>query len=213
MRTKENEVFKQMLDWIYANTEAHNQADVARKSGLFEATISRALNGKIKRVKQETLRKVNSAFGNVFNPAWIRGDSDIMLIADFTENNSNDLLNTAPSVSPSSTDTPTTSSLINAALAAKDETIMSLKRELSAKDDLIAALREQIADRNQLMQTIRQQADDLTKKYNDLLQAHNNLLHRINVNIEHFHDSHLSIAAEPMGEYGKQTKKKSELSK
>lgn len=151
MQTKENEIFKQMLDWIYANTEARNQADVARKSGLFEATISRALNGKIKRVKQETLRKVNSAFGNVFNPAWLRGDSDIMLIADLAEDNSNDLSNTITTVSPSSTDTPTTSSLINATLAAKDETIMSLKRELSAKDDLIAALREQQSDKDNLI--------------------------------------------------------------
>lgn len=151
MQTKENEIFKQMLDWIYANTEARNQADVARKSGLFEATISRALNGKIKRVKQETLRKVNSAFGNVFNPAWLRGDSDIMLVADLAEDKSNDLIKTVSSISPSSTDTPTTSSLINATLAAKDETIMSLKRELSAKDDLIAALREQQSDKDNLI--------------------------------------------------------------
>ena len=199
MQTKENEIFKQMLDWIYANTEAHNQADVARKSGLFEATISRALNGKIKRVKQETLRKVNSAFGNVFNPAWLRGDSDIMLVADLAPISSNQSQTTMPG----ETDTPDRSSLINAALAAKDETIMSLKRELSTKDDLIAALREQITDHNQLMRATRQQADDLTKKYSDLLQAHNTLLHRINVNIEHFQDSQLSIAAESMGEYGK----------
>jgi len=151
MQTKENEIFKQMLDWIYANTEARNQADVARKSDLFEATISRALNGKIKRVKQETLRKVNSAFGNVFNPAWLRGDSDIMLIADLAEDNSNNSLNTVSSASPSSNDTPTISSLINAALAAKDETIMSLKRELSAKDDLIATLRAQQTDKDNLI--------------------------------------------------------------
>lgn len=204
MQTKENEIFKQMLDWIYANTEAHNQADVARKSGLFEATISRALNGKIKRVKQETLRKVNSAFGNVFNPAWLRGDSDIMLVADLAPISSTQSQTTMPG----ETDTADMSSLINAALAAKDETIMSLKRELSAKDDLIAALREQITDHNQLMRATRQQADDLTKKYSDLLQAHNTLLHRINVNIEHFQDSQLSIAAESMGEYGKPSNKK-----
>ena len=204
MQTKENEIFKQMLDWIYANTEAHNQSDVARKSGLFEATISRALNGKIKRVKQETLRKVNSAFGNVFNPAWLRGDSDIMLVADLAPISSTQ----SQTTTPSETDTADMSSLINAALAAKDETIMSLKRELSTKDDLIAALREQITDHNQLMQTTRQQADDLTKKYSDLLQAHNTLLHRINVNIEHFQDSQLSIAAESMGEYGKPSSEK-----
>lgn len=208
MQTKENETFKQMLDWIYSNTEARNQADVARKSGLFEATISRALNGKIKRVKQETLRKVNSAFGNVFNPAWLRGDSDIMLVADLAEDNNNDLLDTVPSVSTSSTDALTTSSLINATLAAKDETIMSLKRELTAKDGIINLLNDQLADRTSLLQSIQQHADDISSKYETLLREHRTLLHRINVNIEHFQDSHLSIAAESMEEYENHTSKK-----
>ena len=204
MANQENKIFKQMLDWLYANTDIHNQAELARKTGLNEVTISRVLNGKIKRIKQESLRKVNAAFGNVFNPAWLRGDSDIMLVADLAP------ISSTPSQTsmPGETDTADMSSLINAALAAKDETIMSLKRELSAKDDLIAALREQITDHNQLMRATRQQADDLTKKYSDLLQAHNTLLHRINVNIEHFQDSQLSIAAESMGEYGKPSTKK-----
>lgn len=199
MTNKENKIFKQMLDWLYANTDIHNQAELARKTGLNEVTISRVLNGKIKRIKQESLRKVNAAFGNIFNPEWLRGESEVMLTADLAPISSTQSQTTRPG----ETDTPDMSSLINAALSAKDETIMSLKRELSAKDDLITALREQIADRNQLMQTTRQQADDLTKKYSDLLQAHNTLLHRINVNIEHFQDSQLSIAAETMGEYGK----------
>ena len=201
MQTKENEIFKQMLDWIYANTEAHNQADVARKSGLFEATISRALNGKIKRVKQETLRKVNSAFGNVFNPAWLRGDSDTMLVADLQAASQPAVANTPANI-PS--DSPDLSSLINATLAAKDETIMSLKRELTAKDGIINLLNDQLADRTSLMQSIQQHADDISSKYETLLREHRTLLHRINVNIEHIQDSHLSIAADPRIPYGEE---------
>ncbi|MBR1594615.1 MAG: LacI family DNA-binding transcriptional regulator [Alloprevotella sp.] len=143
-KAKENEIFKQMLDWIYANTEAHNQSDVARRAGVNVMTISRALDGKVKKVKQETLRKINNAFGNVFNPEWLRGGSDTMLVADLQPSSSD-----APTDS-SGGDTPTTNSLINAVLAAKDETIASLKRELDAKDALISLLREQLAKRTGL---------------------------------------------------------------
>lgn len=194
MQTRENEIFKQMLDWIYANTEARNQADVSRKSGVYEPTISRALNGKIKRVKQETLRKINSAFGNVFNPAWLRGDSDIMLIEELQKANQPAVANTDISIS---TGSPDISSLVNAALAAKDETIASLHRELDAKDGIIATLREQLTERITLMQTIQRNTDNITAKYEDLLHEHRSLLRRINVNIGAIHDSHLSIAAEP----------------
>lgn len=180
MQTKENEIFKQMFDWIYANTEARNQADVARKSGVFEATISRALNGKVKKVKQETLRKINSAFGNVFNPAWLRGDSDIMLIEELKTANQPAVANTDISISPGS---PDISSLVNAALTAKDETIASLHRELDAKDGIIATLREQLTEHITLLQTIQRNTDNITAKYEDLLHEHRSLLHRINVDM------------------------------
>ena len=192
--TKKNEILKQMFDWIYANTEARNQADIARKSGVFEATISRALNGKVKKVKQETLRKINSAFGNVFNPAWLRGDSDIMLIEELQKANQPAVANTDISISPGS---PDISSLVNAALTAKDETIASLHRELDAKDGIIATLREQLTEHITLLQTIQRNTDNITAKYEDLLHEHRSLLRRINVNIGAIHDSHLSIAAEP----------------
>lgn len=192
--TKKNEILKQMFDWIYANTEARNQADIARKSGVFEATISRALNGKVKKVKQETLRKINSAFGNVFNPAWLRGDSDIMLIEELQKANQPAVANPDISISPG---TPDISSLVNATLTAKDETIASLHRELDAKDGIIATLREQLTEHITLLQTIQRNTDNITAKYEDLLHEHRSLLRRINVNIGAIHDSHLSIAAEP----------------
>jgi len=160
MQTKENEIFKQMLDWIYANTEAHNQADVARRSGLFEATISRVLNGRIKKVKQETLRKVNSAFDNVFNPAWLRGDSDVMLTADLQPSATHSDTD-APAGFPNMVNSPDLSSLVNAALAAKEETIESLKRELTTKDETVTALRDQLADKERYILALQQQLREL----------------------------------------------------
>ena len=43
------------------------------------------------------------------------------------------------------------SSLVNAALAGKDDAIESLKRELSTKDELIKSLRDQLAAKDQLI--------------------------------------------------------------
>lgn len=200
MQNKENEILKQMLDWLYANTDAHNQVGVARRSGVNAVTLSKALNGKIKKVKQETLRKVNAGFDNVFNPAWLRGDSDVMLVADLQPDDRTAPIVTMPAKSPNEY-IPTTNSLINAALAAKDETIMTQKRELDNKDATIALLREQLIERTTLMQSIQQQSADLSAKYEALLQEHSKLLHRINVKIDTINGSYLSIAAESESDY------------
>lgn len=200
--------FAYALDYLRANGFIHSQKDLADRIGSTATTISRNKHGLVGRTDEETVAKFHAVFGHIINTAYLRGESDKMLIADLSPKEKRNIGVNFENAAKSTTDAPTTSSLINAAIAAKDETIESLKRELSAKDDLIAALREQITDRNQLMQTIQQQADDLTKKYSDLLQAHNTLLHRINVNIEHFQDSQLSIAAESMGGYGKQSNEK-----
>jgi len=204
MAMKSNEIFKQMLDWVYANTEVHNQAEIARRTGVNEVTISRVLNGKIQKVKQETIRKVNIAFGSVFNPAWLRGDSDIMLIDDIRKQP--DESRAATHVG-SHDDAPDMNSLINTALSAKDETIMSLRRELEAKDAAVCFLNEQLKDRTDIMQSIRQHAEKITSKYESLLQEHQPFLHHTTVNIATIHDSNLSIAAEPTAfPYGKPEK-------
>ena len=144
------EIFKRMLDWIFANTDAKNQTDVARKAGLNETTVSRIMKSRVKSVKPETLRDVNTAFGNVFNPEWMRGESDVMLMADLT-----------PVSTEQAYPTPQTTDPVAALLAAKDETIASLKRELDTKDDVIAAKDGIIATKDKLISTLQQQINDL----------------------------------------------------
>lgn len=141
-----NEIFKRMLDWLYVNTDVHNQVELARKTGVNEVTISRVLNGKIKRVKQETLRKVNSAFGNVFNPEWMRGESDVMLLANLTSYTTKDA--TIMDIS-----TQVHTDLTPQLIAAKDEIITILRSQLTDKDALIKSkesyieiLQQQIID-------------------------------------------------------------------
>lgn len=65
-------------------------------------------------------------------------------------------------------------------------------RQSASKPDIrheIAAMRQDI---DMLTATVA----DLTRKYEELLQAHNNLLHRTNVSIETVNGGHIDIAAD-----------------
>lgn len=137
------QIFRKMFDYLVSNRLIPNQTALARAAGLNEVSVSRILNGQVKSTKQESLWKVNTAFGNIFNPEWMRGESDVMLMADLT-----------PVSTEQPSPTPQTIDPITALLAAKDETIASLKRELSAKDETISA-------KDKLIDTLQLQIDEL----------------------------------------------------
>jgi len=140
---KTTEIFMKMVYWLVDNTEMKNPTDVARKAGINAANVTKIKTGKNKSVQYETMVKLNNAFGNVFNPEWMRGESDVMLVAD---------------LAPVRTELPSPAlqiaDPIATLLAAKDETIASLKRELTAKDDSIST-------KDKLIYTLQQQIDDL----------------------------------------------------
>ncbi len=145
------EIFKKMLDWLCANIEdVKNQTDVARAAGLNETSVSRIMNGRVKSVKPETLRAVNAAYGNVFNPEWLRGDSDVMLVAEL---NTNDKANGTPRTGVPSPTLPDMTAIV----AAKDETIAALQAQISAKDDTINAKNALIDALQQQLATLRTQ--------------------------------------------------------
>jgi transcriptional regulator with XRE-family HTH domain len=134
-----NGLFKVAIDYIYKNHLVNSQGEIAEKIGISTSALSRIMNDK-KFVGDDTLRKMNEAFGDIFNMAYFRGESPIMLVADImpeqkTQQNpiSNDHFD-----------------LVKAALEAKDETIAALREQIETKDELIAALRQQI-------QTLQQQ--------------------------------------------------------
>lgn len=80
MRLK-NEIFATVLDWLIRERYVIDQRDLANKTGITATTISRIMTGKVE-PKDETLRKLNSAFGNMFNMQYLRGLSTTMLVAD-----------------------------------------------------------------------------------------------------------------------------------
>lgn len=145
------EIFMKMVYWIVDNTDMANPTAVARKAGINASNVTKIKTGKNKSVQYETMVKLNNAFGNVFNPEWMRGESNVMLMADI-----------APLCSDKQNSFPNSDSVtITALLAAKDETIASLKRELDTKDDVIAAKDGIIATKDALIGDLRKQVGDL----------------------------------------------------
>lgn len=83
MRLK-NEIFATVLDWLIREHYVIDQRDLSHKTGITATTISRIMTGKVE-PKDETLRKLNAAFGNMFNMQYLRGQSNTMLVADHEE--------------------------------------------------------------------------------------------------------------------------------
>ena len=80
MRLK-NEIFATLLDWLIREHYVIDQRDLSHKTGITATTISRIMTGKVE-PKDETLRKLNAAFENMFNMQYLRGLSTTMLVAD-----------------------------------------------------------------------------------------------------------------------------------
>lgn len=86
MRLK-NEIFANVLDWLIREHYVIDQRDLADKTGITATTISRIMTGKVE-PKDDTLRKLNAAFGNMFNMQYLRGMSTTMLVADLEQTGS-----------------------------------------------------------------------------------------------------------------------------
>lgn len=137
-----NEIFAHVLDWLIQNNKVEDQKDLALKTGISQNTVSRIMTGKVE-PSDDTLRKLNATFGNIFNMQYLRGESIVMLIEDvaYYKSHPGELNKLINGEGDNKIDQ---SSLVNAALAAKDETIGALREQIQAKDELIAALRQQI---------------------------------------------------------------------
>ena len=83
-KKSKNELFISAIDYLYEKKLVTRQKDLAAKIGVTEATFSRIKNG-VKIVSDDTIRKMNDAFGNIFNMAYFRNESDVLLVSDCTE--------------------------------------------------------------------------------------------------------------------------------
>lgn len=190
-----NQLFKVAVDYIYQEHLADSQGELAKKIGISDSALSRIMNDK-KFVGDDTLRKMNEAFGGIFNMAYFRGeDPHCMLMEDllyykqhpeerlvFKKPNGDNPAGLEPANAVPATSPIDPSSIMNAALAAQMQTIESLKsekatlleahsRELKAKDDLIQSLRDQLAAKDQLIAEQKARLID----YRRIIDSHNGI--------------------------------------
>ena len=136
-----NELFVKALDWLYANNKVKDQKELAAVTGITETTISRILNDKVKKPSEDTLRKLNNAFGGIFNMEYFRGKNIHMIADDALQAKAEKHLQEIPKPIDY---TFLIEKAVEKATAYADRTIASQERQLAEKDATIKEKNAQI---------------------------------------------------------------------
>ena len=162
---KEKNNFARAVDWLIENKKVKEQKEIAERMDTTEATISRIKKGRVKHPGPETIRRFGEQFGEFINIAYIRGESDVMLVEDLPAAASGGAPS-GQSTTPSAVD-----ALTAALLAEKDARIADMKRELGgkdktilAKDETIASQRRELETKEALIKNLQQTVADLRAK-------------------------------------------------
>mgnify|MGYP002519186535 CR=1 FL=1 len=155
-----NELFKVAVDYIYKEHLVGSQGELAEKIGISASALSRIMSNK-KFVGDDTLRKMNEAFGNIFNMAYFRGeDPHCMLMEDlmyYKQHPEKRLVFDKPKAVPAPT-TPADQTLqaidytfliekaVEKATAYADKYIATLEKQVTDKDKQIADLRSRVRE-------------------------------------------------------------------
>ena len=79
-----NECFRVAVDYLYSKNAIKADKELAEKIDVTPATLSR-IRKDHSSVSDETLRKMNDAFGGIFNLAYFRGESTVLLVKDIKD--------------------------------------------------------------------------------------------------------------------------------
>lgn len=150
---RRNKIFAAAYDHLKRTQGVRTQEQLAEKMGVSAETVSRIIRAHTD-VTEDAISRLQTASGCIFNLQWLRGESDVMLVADIKKNDGHATEATSPS-------SPDMSSMINSIIAAKDDAITSLKRELASKDETIAAKNETIATKEAAITSLKR---ELTSK-------------------------------------------------
>ena len=112
----------------------HTQIDLAKALHYSRNAITLALNGNEKYLTENLFRSVCETYPGIFNLDYLLTGHGSLLAEQVIHDDG--VIRVTEQIDPSS--------LVNAALAAKDETIAVLREQIEAKDALIASLRQQI---------------------------------------------------------------------
>ena len=77
-----NECFRVALDYLYKNGLVADQRELSAKTGISQKSISHILNDRVQNPSEASIRKLNEAFDNIFNPEYFRGHSIHLLMED-----------------------------------------------------------------------------------------------------------------------------------
>ncbi|MBQ8938200.1 MAG: helix-turn-helix domain-containing protein [Bacteroidaceae bacterium] len=145
---KRNEHFRSAYDWLVANRKVKDQKDLSWRIGVGATSISRIMQDKVE-PSDDTLHKLNSAFGGIFNMAYLRGESDVMMAG--------------PSSKPADTSTnehAAEMSIIELAASLIKEN-EALRRQLQDTIEEVKSLREEMSRDRDAISTIRTSLSDL----------------------------------------------------
>ena len=124
-----NNIFAAAIDELKRNHGLKSQVELAEKMGVNKDTITNIVKGYTE-VKDDTITKLQTASGCIFNLQWLRGESSVMLAKDVnggTVDNASD----------------------------RDRRIAELERELEDKKEVIAAQKQTIASLQQQVSDLR----------------------------------------------------------
>lgn len=122
-----------VFDYLLSKGCIRNQKTFAKAISSTPANISKALKGDTRVLTDNFCRRIQKAFKEI-SAEWLISGTGEMVVVDSNK------------IATDQLPLPDYSSLMNAAISAKDETIASLKRELEAKDALIKSLNQQVSE-------------------------------------------------------------------
>lgn len=142
---------KEVYEHLRKYHGVHTQIDFADAIKYSRPVISSALNGNEAYLTNKLFQNICEAYPDVFNLDYLlTGNGQLLTIREEVTNEELEKV-----VNPQPIDQ---SSLVNAALAAKDQTIAQFELRLLEKDELIKT-------QKQFIQNLQQQIDDLRSKY------------------------------------------------
>ena len=127
-----NERFRVALDYLYKNGLVTDQRELSEKIGVSETSISQILNNRVKKPSESTIRKLNEAFGNIFNPEYFRCNSENMLADEPVQ---------ASEPEPDYVALPRWADSLIQLVASQTQTIEDLRREVAALHNEISNLK------------------------------------------------------------------------
>lgn len=123
------------MEWLREHGKIKNQKDLADRIGVTETTVSRNKHGNVRRADEDTLVKFNAVFGDIINIAYLRGESDMMLVADLHQQKGTNT-DVIPPVADASADL----------IAAIRDQLSDKERIIATQEALIESLQQQLSD-------------------------------------------------------------------